>query len=772
MGDLIASLAHRIALESLVPDACCPGEHHVAYTARHSVLDRSVRLLVAPIPEMQAARRTASLLHPVLLPVYEYGEANDRLAFLVTLDGAPFRRIAKSMPARSLPLDLSAAAQVAGAIGRAAASGILRPELAYSDLLFLPGGNFLLDGVLDWRLSPVQEAVAHGVEITRRLLVEIVDFHAADRGALGALLRHSYPHPGQIEADVLAYLSGRRMRAHRNHAARIRRLGHAHPAFAATGLGLILLGAAIAFFVRSEESLRWTRAEHAGDVAREQARQAQEEALLDATTLLRQVDELDSRRRDLLERIDERYHTIESTDLDPLERLLASRLRSTDGEIESMVRAVKGRIASIVDLDLADRGRDILWRLETAQVEYAFSRAECEERKILSSRTLEILRATRPIYDAVSAGDMEKADAAARSLAEDHPYRDAAKMLVRSILSFPDRRSEFEPWLDALWARGTLTLSPMPGGGVATLRQVRIDPSGQWALLPAKALRPCTSICLPSGEYLVEVERAGDTFRFPILLCRSGVRFVDASSIPDELPPGFIWIAPAAFYCGGASSGSVSSSRYRVCRSVTEPFLIARTKTSAKAYLDWLRQLPAETVSPHIPAIGLLSHSRRLLDERLQVRPELRAFCEDRLPICGISYPSALAFCSAVSLGEKWECIVPRADQWELAARGVAGRLYPWGDQPVKSPIEALHRVYQADVVDGPTHDNSISGVVGASSGPLEWTCTPGQIHGMLRFKGAFWAAPSRSLAESGSAPPSVRERHLGFRCAAIPASQ
>jgi formylglycine-generating enzyme required for sulfatase activity len=57
----------------------------------------------------------------------------------------------------------------------------------------------------------------------------------------------------------------------------------------------------------------------------------------------------------------------------------------------------------------------------------------------------------------------------------------------------------------------------------------------------------------------------------------------------------------------------------------------------------------------------------------------------DRLPVIGVSWYEALAYCRWLSSVTGRACGLPTEAQWERAARGADGRLYPWGDAPVAS---------------------------------------------------------------------------------------
>jgi toxoflavin biosynthesis protein ToxD len=49
-------------------------------------------------------------------------------------------------------------------------------------------------------------------------------------------------------------------------------------------------------------------------------------------------------------------------------------------------------------------------------------------------------------------------------------------------------------------------------------------------------------------------------------------------------------------------------------------------------------------------------------------------------PVAGISKSDALAYCEWISKNLKTQYRLPTEAEWEKAARGTEGRIYPWGD--------------------------------------------------------------------------------------------
>jgi len=157
---------------------------------------------------------------------------------------------------------------------------------------------------------------------------------------------------------------------------------------------------------------------------------------------------------------------------------------------------------------------------------------------------------------------------------------------------------------------------------------------------------------------------------------------------------------------------------------------------------------------------------------------------DDRLPVVGVSWFEAAAFCEWLSAHADRAIRLPSEAEWEKAARGSDARLYPWGDVfdalSCNTRTSGIGRTIPVDEV--PTSGDSIYGISGLIGNVSEWTASrfepyPFDLSGererpqeaCLRVtRGGSWFSPDiRARATSrGMNDPWFTDRDLGFRVA------
>lgn len=105
---------------------------------------------------------------------------------------------------------------------------------------------------------------------------------------------------------------------------------------------------------------------------------------------------------------------------------------------------------------------------------------------------------------------------------------------------------------------------------------------------------------------------------------------------------------------------------------------------------------------------------------------------EESLPVRGVSFEQAEAFCAWLDVsGRAPGARLPREDEWEKAARGTDGRVYPWGDDFMLSiPVPGKTLRLEGGVVAAPlptvvtltVTDLSPYGVYHMGGNVSEWT--------------------------------------------------
>jgi formylglycine-generating enzyme required for sulfatase activity/CheY-like chemotaxis protein len=196
------------------------------------------------------------------------------------------------------------------------------------------------------------------------------------------------------------------------------------------------------------------------------------------------------------------------------------------------------------------------------------------------------------------------------------------------------------------------------------------------------------------------------------------------------------------------------------------------TRGQYAVFVDWLKKHPSQAgkydhpAQPkdlsHLPWPPVPPSLKKESDEKNAAAQNKKNSADDLLPASEVSWWDAYAFANWAGRS------LPTAEQWEAAARGSKGLIYPWGDEPEQntantkpSTTDKEHPPSSGAAAD--QKDISPFGVVGMAGNVSEWTINEG-ANATKVIKGSNYLAPLTSLDSSSAYAPDKKIKTLGFR--------
>lgn len=282
---------------------------------------------------------------------------------------------------------------------------------------------------------------------------------------------------------------------------------------------------------------------------------------------------------------------------------------------------------------------------------------------------------------------------------------------------------------DWIAGRGRLCLTTEPAGAKLSIaRYETVDRRLQLGAFRSLGTGPIDTV-LDRGSYMVRIAASGHAqVDLPVLIEReTGWVQTEPVLLPPEgeLGPDDVYVPAGWFIFGGDPAAPDPLPRQRLW---LDGFIIRRHPVTVAEYSEFLRARRAEdgpaAILAYLPQ-NVLGVDGRTLTWQDNGQPP--ASEPANWPLVGVTWYAAVAYAiwCEEQTGLPWR--LPHECEWEKAARGVDGRLYPWGNftDPTwacvfDSRMGAAHRA--------PVHefggDISSYGVCGLAGNARDWCCS------------------------------------------------
>ncbi len=185
--------------------------------------------------------------------------------------------------------------------------------------------------------------------------------------------------------------------------------------------------------------------------------------------------------------------------------------------------------------------------------------------------------------------------------------------------------------------------------------------------------------------------------------------------------------------------------------SIVDDFWFDRHPVTNEQFLQFLKK--------HGKKEEWLDHDASEIKKGLKLKPEFKNH-----PVTGVSWFGATAFAEAA--GKQ----LPTEQQWEKAARGIDGRVYPWGEAFDSARCNTRESGRNSTSIVGEIGEKGRSpfGAEDMAGNVFEWTSSKYQPdRDWCVVRGGSWynARRGAACAYRDYAPPGNRGYKLGFRC-------
>jgi serine/threonine-protein kinase len=332
-------------------------------------------------------------------------------------------------------------------------------------------------------------------------------------------------------------------------------------------------------------------------------------------------------------------------------------------------------------------------------------------------------------------------------------------------------------YANALQGDGVLSLDTEPSGAAVECLKY-VDEGGRLVETPFMELgqTPLTNVILPMGSYLLIIKKEGyrDT-RYPVLIER-----LEQDVVKEPIPlytdaqigEGFIYVPGGESILGGDLVVPESRSRKKV---QVEGFLMAKHEVTWQEYAEFIKDLivrgkPIEEIQARCPRKNddggyFWRVSRSGIRSRL-------ANGSPNLPILGVSWLDAQAYCGWRSKKEERVIRLPSEAEWLRAARGADSRSHVWGEGFGEGWVvssKGNKATAPQEILSG-KYDISVFGIRDLAGSASEW-CLDAGAEGFRMFRGGSWNSSPLYVRVAFLAPFEEHRaiQSMGFRVCTQP---
>ena len=345
---------------------------------------------------------------------------------------------------------------------------------------------------------------------------------------------------------------------------------------------------------------------------------------------------------------------------------------------------------------------------------------------------------------------------------------DAKQFMASSSVARRESPAAIQKIVQSVRSEGTLSVQSEPPGATVTLHALTPDERGIMNRGPAEALgnTPVSARALAKGSYLLIIEADGRPPVHAPVFVDHGESEIASVNIPDSVPEGMVYIPAGRFLTGGDPGN-----QFRLHQTHLDAYFIRQKEVTFREYFEfWESSEGGNSEAKYTPQIRF---SRDIIefiptwDENATIHPSLRW----EFPVVGITQHAAERYCHWLSRKISRDCLLPTAQQWEKAARGVDGREFVWGDEFL--PDLALSLENDAGIARFPVFappaafpgDVSVYGVFDMAGNVREWTRSAFQRDSpFFQIKGASASTDQSFMRCATASEAAVVPTDVGFR--------